>query len=405
MKNSFLILIFISFLIPISVDSSSKTLVQTSTTTDDDFFPLGIYWVLNSTDILNANANGFNTMLFGYDLLEAFEMPIEDMLDTCDQENISVIFELSYFLRNEAIENFTQFLPDLIPHPSIYAWYLIDEPYSYINDTDILELKALINQYDSRPTFVQFSNQFIERPDDYTLLPGEIDYLSVDPYPRMPYVNHSIVTERLQALDSYNQNQSTRWVVLTAQGRNDSYYEIPTENEFRMDIVSAMQFGVKGMHWFTYGEYDSPYFGVNTDPEAWNIIGELINEIKPVTKLLLTQVHRSKIYEQGNLSYSVITNSTHKLVALTNQNYYWNGTETMWNSTSEDITLPDGEIVSITLEDSAALIILEISIVEIEPILLPFLLINTWIITIFIRKFKFNIKKKIIPQNLLSKNK
>lgn len=388
MKTFCLLIIFFTLIFPFSTGSISKTVTSSSNAANNDFFPLGIYWVQNSSEILNAKANGFNTMLFGYDLLEAFDFPIEDMLTTCDQENISVIFELSYFLRNEAIDNVTQYLPDLIPHTSIYAWYLIDEPYSYINDTQILELKSLINQYDQRPTFVQFSTQFIDRPEEYALLPGEIDFLSVDPYPRMPFVNHSVVTERLQSLDEYNQNQSTRWVVLTAHGRDDGYYDIPTENEFRMDIVSAIQYGIKGIHWFTYGDYDSPYFGVNTDPDAWNTIGELLQEIKPLTKLLSTQNYRSKIMIQGNLTYSVISNSTHKLVAITNQNYYWNGSETIWNSTSGEIIVPDDEIIDLTIEKSAKLILIEKAITEFEPRFLSFLVIQTLVI-IFLNKKVF----------------
>ena len=155
-----------------------------------------------------------------------------------------------------------------------------------------------------------------------------------------------------------------------------------------MDIVSAIQYGVKGIHWFTYGEYDSPYFGVNTDHDAWITIGNLLQEIKPLTKLLLTQDYRSEIMNQGNLTYSVITNATHKLIAVTNQNYYWNGSETIWSPSIEELELPDGERIDITIEESAKIILLEKTITELEPIFLSFLVIQT-VITVYInKKFK-----------------
>ncbi len=305
-----------------------------------------------------AKAKGFNTVLFGYDLPKAFDLPIQDMLNTTDRENMKVIFEFSYFLRQNATQNVTLYLPELVPHPSIFAWYLIDEPYSYINDTSILELQRLIRDFDERPTFVQFSTQYLTNPELYEDLPGNVTYLSVDPYPQMPHTNHSKVTSWLRSLIEFNQNKSKIWVVLKAEER-ENVYVMPNENEFRMDVVSALQMGVVGIHWFTFGDYDAPYYGVSLNENAWNIIGKTLDEIKPISKLMLTKTSISPISRQGNLSYSVIHNSTHILVAITNQNYYWNGSASVWNPETENLIIEELGEHKITLNDSTYLLLIE----------------------------------------------
>ena len=333
------------------------------------FFPLGIYGVRNSTDIWESWLNRFNTVIFGFAGPEDFEeLDIEDLLLTCDVLGMNVLFETSYFLRENAMDDLMDLVLSVVDHPSIYAWYIVDEPGPSANGTVIDEQMIwdaveTIHKIDDRPTFVQFSLQATNKSlweNSFATVPDFVDIISVDPYPNMPYVNHSIVEDWVDTILQYNAGRAKVWAVLTAQDFSQSQgergFDIPTEAEYMMDAVLALQRGVEGLLWFAFGKIEALDFGAYAYPASWGALGRVVRRISQVAPVLVgreNEMHVFPIAEKIEASYAKRGNQT--ILFLANHDYFWNGKETEWVLRNITVTLEAPDVVSVSIIEPSGL--------------------------------------------------
>lgn len=375
LKGSFFVfLLFVILLFPTNYSINSRSNIPKGTLLETKretvyfppfypFFPLGIYGVRNSTEIWESWMNRFNTVIFGFAEPQDFEeLNIEDMLHTCDVLGMNVLFETSYFLRENAMNDLMDLVLSVVDHPSIYAWYIVDEPGlstngSFIDENMIRDAVETIHKIDNRPTFVQFSLQSINESrwmNSFNSVPDFVDLISVDPYPNMPYVNHSIVTDWVETIIQYNAGRAKIWTVLTAQDFSKSQgergFDIPTEPEYMMDAVQALQRGVEGLLWFAFGQIEQMDFGAYEFPTSWVALGRVLRRISQVTPVLIgreNEMHIFPIAEKIEATYAKRGNQT--VLFLANHDYYWNGTETEWVLHNYTVTLQAPGVVSVSL--------------------------------------------------------
>ncbi len=379
-RSFFIFLLFVVLLCPTNsiIDSQSNipkdTLLETKlemvySPPFYPFFPLGIYGVRNSTEIWESWMNRFNTVIFGFAEQEDFEeLNIEDMLHTCDVLGMNVLFETSYFLRENAMDDLMDFVLSVVDHPSIYAWYIVDEPGlstngTLIDENMIRDAVETIHKIDDRPTFVQFSLQTINESiwaNSFSSVPDFVDIISVDPYPNMPYMNHSIVTDWVETIIKHNAGRAKIWTVLTAQDSSKSQgergFDIPTEPEYMIDTVLALQRGIEGLLWFTFGQIEQMDFGSYVFPTSWDALSRVLRRISQVAPVLIgreNEMHIFPIAEKIEAAYAKRGNQT--VLFLTNHDYYWNGTETEWVFRNITVTLQAPGVVSVSLIEPSGL--------------------------------------------------
>ena len=347
----------------ISSNFSLETRKERSMLYGLSFFPLGIYGVRNSTEIWESWKHRFNTVIFGFAEPEDFEeLNIEDMLFTCDVLGMKVLFETSHFLRENAMDDLVDLVQSVADHPSIYAWYIVDEPGLGVNGTLIDESMIrnaveTIHKIDDRPTFVQFSLEAINESlwaNSFAAVPDFVDIISVDPYPNMPYVNHSLVSDWVETILQYNAGRAKVCAVLTAQdfsqSQGESGFDIPTEPEYMMDVVLALQRGVEGLHWFAFGQIESLNFGAHAFPASWDALGRVIRRISQVALILVGRENEMDVFPLAEkLEASCAKRGNQTVLFLANHDYYWNGTETEWVLHNHTITLEASNVVSVSL--------------------------------------------------------
>ncbi|MHA2294510.1 MAG: hypothetical protein ACXAEU_15535 [Candidatus Hodarchaeales archaeon] len=303
--------------------------------------PLGIYWPTKPSHASIIKDSGFNTLVFGYDTNESFNDPDYDpigLLNDSETMKLQVIYELSYFLRWDDLTNLATNISFLKEYHCIKAWYIIDEPgwtrleiSKQITEVEIKAAAEIIRTEDDRPLFVQFSNQFIKYPDLFDDVPDIVDIVSTDPYPNMPYRNFSHTETILIALNEYASDKIPLWVVLTAQdssvAHGDTGYDMPTMDEFWMDLAIACASNVSGINWFTFGDYDYPYRGIYDFPDRWNDFKSMLIVLSPIWD----QLALSKQVEDGN-DFSVRSDGTSAFIPIFNRDYFWNISinETEW---------------------------------------------------------------------------
>lgn len=348
--------------VPTPVNMTAKTLNLSSQPENElkasknlPFYPLGIYGVLNTTEVWNSWNNWFNTVPIGFSEEDDFKLPIEDMLLTCDVLGLRVLFDTSYFLRTRSLSDLMDIILSVVDHPSIYAWYIVDEPgirapdinWTHINEDLIREAVELIQRIDSRPTFVQFSLGPINDSTwkaSYNEVPDFVDIISVDPYPNMPYINHSFVSNWVDTIHRYNAGRAQVWTVLTAQDSSQSDgekgFDIPMEPEYMIDAMLALQRGVEGLLWFAYGEITDDSFGASRVPASWDALGRVVRRISQVVPIIVDRENEMQpVILEENLEIAYAKRGTQTVVFLANHNYYWNGSETVWHQKSIPLTL------------------------------------------------------------------
>jgi hypothetical protein len=144
-------------------------------------------------------------------------------------------------------------------------------------------------------------------------------------FSNMPHVNHSIITDRVDSLMAYNAGRAKAGVVLTAQESSQSPseqgFDIPAEPEYMMDAVLALQRGVEGLQWFTYGQINSQSYGVRFFPDSWDALGRVIRRISQVTPILMGRENEMNVFSIGeklDVSYAKRGNQT--VLFLANHN-------------------------------------------------------------------------------------
>ncbi|MFX1511330.1 MAG: hypothetical protein ACFFCQ_01970 [Promethearchaeota archaeon] len=317
-------------------------------------FPLGIYWPLKTDDIDKAQNIGLDTVIFGYDTnISLEETPAYSaitLLNHCQNIGMNVVFELSYFLRWNDLEHLHPNITLLREYSCISTWYLVDEPAISQNGTRIDEnaifiAHNIVRSLDDRPTFVQFSNQFMDYIELYDAVPDFVDIISVDPYPFSG--NRSKVATWLDSLNEYNMNRAIMWTVLQAHTFNHSPQYYPTADQFLTDAVLALQRNVTGLLWFTFGDYnisEIPMYGPADSPVSWEAFGNLIYRIRHIMEYLNSSTENSPIFQQDLVSYAYRTSSNGIALFIANHNYTVNGAETFWHPTNVSISIPRNDI-------------------------------------------------------------
>ena len=152
----------------------------------------------------------------------------------------------------------------------------------------------------------------------------------------------------------YNADRAKIGVGLTAHDSSQTLSEqgfvIPTEPEYMMDVVLALQRGVEGLQWFTYGQIDSYSYGVQFFSDSWNALGRVIRRVSQVTPILIgreNEMNVVSIEEELDASYAKRGNKT--VLFLAHHDYKWNGKKTEWVLRNYTLSLEVPDIVSVSI--------------------------------------------------------
>ncbi len=361
MQRNFIVLLYIVLIGLLANPSAFFTyqgsaipLTTTETKESALAFPLGIYWPLKTKDVNAAKSIGLDTVIFGYDsntsLKETPEYSATVLLNHCETIQMNVIFELSYFLRWNDLEHLAPNITLLRGYSCISTWYIVDEPGisqngTRIDENAIIQAHNIIKGLDERPTFVQYSNQFINYPELYDEVPDFVDIISIDPYPWSG--NRSKVSSWIDSLNEYNTKRATMWAVLQAHAHISSPQYFPTEEQFLMDAALALQRNITGLLWFTFGDYnisEVPYYGVRDNPNSWEAFGNLINRIRSIREIILSSTEKSAIVQQDSISYTYRASSNTMVLFVTNHNYTYADANTTWYPITSSIFIPRTDI-------------------------------------------------------------
>jgi hypothetical protein len=351
----FIFLGFLGYILPYFTTPGLVTTVTGMTVKESSSsFPLGVYWPLKTEDLDAAKNIGLDTVILGYDgntsLKESPEYSAIALLNHCETIQMNVIFELSYFLRWNDLEHLSPNITLLREYSCISTWYIVDEPGisqngTRIDENAIIQAHNIISGLDERPTFVQYSDQFLNYPDLYDEVPDFVDIISIDPYPWSG--NRSKVSSWVDYLNDYNSQRATMWTVLQAHAHTSSPQYFPTEEQFLMDAALALQRNVTGLLWFTFGDYnlsEIPYYGVRDDPNSWEAFGNLIHRIRSIREFVLTSTENSAVVQQNSISYAYRSSSNAMVLFITNHNYTYFEAETTWFPQNVSIFIPRTDI-------------------------------------------------------------
>ncbi len=351
--------------VPIDSHSALDGQLEAFYSPNNSFFPLGIYGAFNSTEIWASWNNWFNTAAFGFDEPISFKSDIEEALMVCDVLGMKVLFDLSYFLRYSALDELLDLFLTVADHPSIYAWYIVDEPGisfvggangSHIDGNMIRDAFEIIRRIDTtRPTFVQFSLASLNESflDGFAEVPNFVDIIAVDPYPIMPHTNHSIVADWVDTIQQFNAGRAKVWVVLTGQrfpqsqdpGNND----FPTEAEYMIDSMLALQRGAEGLLWFAYEQFQSGNFMETVVPNSWTALGRVVRRISQITHIIIDRENEMKpVRLSATLEAAYAKRGQQIALFLANHDYFWNGTDTEWRLRNETIMFEAPNVISVS---------------------------------------------------------
>lgn len=228
-------------------------------------FPVGIYGgsvvVSDRDSALEAIEMGLDTIVAGVNDLDAAQKYGFKVIAYAPRAKDSVDLNL------ESIEKFKE-------HPSLLAWYIIDEP-------DIWEIRGAVpegwtarwseevKRIDKRnPTYIVLCNPWIfER---FAKIP---DVLAIDPYPVTwgPLTHVTFMAEKAVAVAS----PSPVWLIPQAfrHGRPPrkgrwGWNRFPSPQEERIMVFMGLSHGLKGVIYFTFGSWidnpDDPVEGVSS---------------------------------------------------------------------------------------------------------------------------------------------
>jgi Glycosyl hydrolases family 2, TIM barrel domain len=199
----------------------------------------------------------------GIDLLmpyveEANKAEIQEFLDASSEAEMKVLLELSRpLVESESISGVKDFVRTYKNHPSVYAWYLYDEPEvkkpKPLSPVSLQRLYQTIKKEDnSKPVALVISK--INKIKYYT---SAMDILMWDSYPCENGVAEfewvPSYRRELHEIISFAAVKNKKfWNVLQAYGENQFNKRLPTKAEFRYMFYSSILGGVDGLLFWSH---------------------------------------------------------------------------------------------------------------------------------------------------------
>lgn len=226
-------------------------------------FFLGWYDYINNTDV------PFKVSSEGIDLLMPYvekenKEKIQVFLEAAKKAGVKVLVEISRpLIESENISELKKFIRTFKNHPSVYGWYLYDEPEikkpTPLSPDSLERLYHAIKEEDkTKPVALVFAD--INKIQSYM---GAMDIMMWDRYP----CEHGV--QEFKWVQSYQNalnkvvslasvNNKTFWNVLQAYSETQSNKRLPTKAEFRYMFYSSVLAGADGLlFWMLYFSSDS----------------------------------------------------------------------------------------------------------------------------------------------------
>ena len=267
-------------------------------TVDDDglvhvdgrpFFQLGLYLVGEAEDIGELARLGFNTI---------FSVGNEDFMRALEETGMMAIGpgagdNMTDYLSLSGVRRRTE---ELYSHPSILAWYVVDEPSLRRVPVEVIRREAdLIKMIDPvHPTLICDGYPF--RGLQYQDL---VDIASPCWYPVWKQIS---VTTSGKCIDEIAhvvpKNEAIWYVVQAWTWRNVRF---PTPQEERVMTYLAIIHGARGISWFGYKHPNKETLRAAGDdaPELWEEIVRMVREIGELEHLLMVPRMPPRVSKEG----------------------------------------------------------------------------------------------------------
>ncbi len=221
-------------------------------------FFLGWYDNINNIDVpIKVSSEGID-LLMPY-VEKEDKVKIQAFLDASKKTPIKILLEIPRpLVESENISGVKEFIRTYKNHPSVYGWYLYDEP--EIKEPIPLSPNLLKNVYkaikeedNSKPVALVFA--YIEKIEPYS---DAMDILMWDRYPCKNGVAEfqwvSSYREALYKVISLADVKNKKfWNVLQAYSGNQTDYRLPTKLEFRYMFYLSVLTGANGLlFWIHY---------------------------------------------------------------------------------------------------------------------------------------------------------
>ena len=221
-------------------------------------FFLGWYDNINNIDVpIKVSSEGID-LLMPY-VEKENKVKIQAFLDASKKAGVKVLVEISRpLIESENISGVKDFIRTYKNHPSVYGWYLYDEP-EIKKPTpispDLLKkvYKAIKEEDKSKPVALVFAD--IKKIEPYT---DAMDILMWDRYPCKEGVAEfqwvSSYREALYKVISLADVKNKKfWNVVQAYSGNQTNYRLPTKLEFRYMFYLSVLTGADGLlFWIHY---------------------------------------------------------------------------------------------------------------------------------------------------------
>ncbi|MEH1930923.1 glycoside hydrolase family 2 TIM barrel-domain containing protein [Nostoc sp.] len=221
-------------------------------------FFLGWYDNIDNIDVpIKVSSQGID-LLMPYVEKES-KVKIQAFLDASKKTPIKILLEIPRpLIESENISGVKDFIRTYKNHPSVYAWYLYDEPEikkpTPISPTLLKNVYKAIKEEDkSKPVALVFGD--IKKIEPYT---DAMDILMWDRYPCEEGVAEfqwvSSYREALYKVISLADVKKKKfWNVIQAYRENQSYKRLPTKLEFRYMFYLSILTGADGLlFWIHY---------------------------------------------------------------------------------------------------------------------------------------------------------
>lgn len=221
-------------------------------------FFLGWYDNINNIDVpIKVSSEGID-LLMPY-VEKEDKVKIQAFLDASKKTRVKILLEISRpLIESENISGVKDFIRTYKNHPSVYGWYLYDEP-EIKKPTplspDLLKnvYKAIKEEDKSKPVALVFAD--IKKIEPYT---DAMDILMWDRYPCEEGVaEFQWVSSYRNALNKVISLADVKnkkfWNVLQAYSGNQTDYRLPTKLEFRYMFYLSVLTGADGLlFWIHY---------------------------------------------------------------------------------------------------------------------------------------------------------
>ncbi|MBH8563683.1 hypothetical protein I8748_16040 [Nostoc sp. CENA67] len=286
-------------------------------------FFLGWYDYVTNIAVLDKVSAEEIDLLMPY-VEKAEKEKIEEFLDASDRAGVKIMLEISRpLVVSENISGVKDFVQTFKNHPSVYGWYLYDEPEirkpTPLSPESLERVYQAIKEEDQlRPIALVFAD--IKKIKPYM---GAMDILMWDRYPC------EVGVQEFQWISSYQKalnkvvdlatvNNKKFWNVLQAYSDKHSQKRLPTEAEFRYMFYLSVIAGADSLLFWMYD------FSSN----VWNqsVLYPTVKELKKYMPAIAKgeDLTNSVQINYSNIQFKLFTipNTTKYLLIIVNQNHH-----------------------------------------------------------------------------------